>query len=92
MFSRNQELCHVKLLIMEITFCDDRVSQEKAKKHGHIHIDDVVEGAHLLQNEHIVVMHLSARHSHHEATKAMQKKLPADLFSRMTVLPNEMLF
>ena len=82
----------VNLLIMEITFCNDSISPQKANKHGHIHIDDVVHGAHLLQNEHILVMHLSARHSHHEATKIMQKKLPAELFSRMTVLPNEMLF
>ena len=76
---------------MEITFCDDSVSPESAKQHGHTHIEDVVQGAHLLQNEHILVMHLSARHSWKEVEKAIAKKLPRELSQRMTVLPNEKL-
>lgn len=91
-FSRTPDLCKVKLLIMEITFCDDRISPEKARRHGHIHIEDVAKESFLLQNEHILVMHLSARHNTKEMEKAIQKKLPRELANKMTVLPNEMIF
>ena len=39
----------LQLLIMELTFIDDRVSVEAARARGHMHIADFVANAHRFQ-------------------------------------------
>ena len=85
---REEDVRRCQFLVIEITFFDDRVTPENARLNGHIHIEDVAEHAHLFENEHILVMHLSNRHTPQEAEDAIQKYLPLELRSRMTVLPN----
>jgi ribonuclease Z len=85
---REESLRRCQFLAIEITFFDERVTPENARKNGHIHIEDVVKNAHLFENEHILVMHLSNRHTPEEARQAIQKYLPTELSSRITVLPN----
>jgi ribonuclease Z len=85
---REKILREVKVLIMEVTFFDERVSPENAKLHGHIHLEDVRRNADLFQNERILVMHLSARHNGEEARREIDRILPPELAERMVVLPN----
>jgi len=75
------------LLIMEVTFVDDRVSVASARKNGHIHLDEVVERADLFENKAILFTHLSARYRQEEALAALDEKLPAGLRERVTLLP-----
>lgn len=75
------------LLIMEVTFMDDRVSVQSARDNGHIHIDEVVERAELFENKAILFTHLSARYRQSEALAAIDAKLPAGLRERVTLLP-----
>ena len=84
---REESIRRARLLMMEVTFMDDRVSVESARKMGHIHLDEVIEKADLFENEHIVFTHLSARYRWHEAAQILAERLPAGLKERVTLLP-----
>lgn len=49
-------------LIIEVTYLDGE--KAKAEKYGHVHIEDIVENAHLFYEvEHLVFVHLSQKYS-----------------------------
>lgn len=75
-----------RLLVMEVTMLDDRVSVEKCRRHGHVHLDEVVEKAELFRNEAILFTHFSARYRAHEIRKILDRRLPAELRERVTPL------
>ena len=75
-----------KLLIMEVTFVDDRVSVAQCRDKGHIHLDEVIERADLFQNHAILFTHLSARYRAEEAQAIVAQRLPASLRERVTLL------
>ena len=75
------------LLIMEVSFIDDRVSVKSSRENGHIHIDEVAERAELFKNKAILFTHLSARYRQKEALDAIDKKLPPALRERVTLIP-----
>jgi ribonuclease Z len=83
---RNPLARQADVLIMEVTFVDDRVSVESARKNGHIHLDEVAERASLFQNKAILFTHLSARYREHEARQAIAERLPQELKDRVTLL------
>jgi ribonuclease Z len=76
-----------KLLIMEVTFIDDRVSVQRARENGHIHLDEVIQRADVFENEAILFTHLSARYNQKEALKILEQRLPESLRDRVTLLP-----
>lgn len=71
------------LLIMEVTFLDDRVDVARTREKGHIHLDEVLERADLFENEAILFTHLSARYSPGEAVDLLRKRLPLSLRERV---------
>lgn len=64
-----------RILAMEVTFLDEQVSVESARKHGHVHIDEFVTYADQLQNEHILMTHFSQRYSDEQIAKLCKQKL-----------------
>jgi len=74
-----------QLLIAEATFVDDRISVEKARRTFHTHLDEIAARADVLENEHIILTHFSARYSKTEIDKALDA-LPPDLRLRVTTL------
>jgi len=87
LLQREECVRKARLLMMEVTFMDDRVSVESARKMGHIHLDEVIENASIFENEHIVFTHLSARYRWLEAAKILEERLPANLKDRVSLLP-----
>ncbi len=75
-----------RVLILEATFLDDKVSPEKARALGHVHLDDLLERLHLLQNPAIVLTHFSARYGRNEIVELLDRRLPPELRSRVTPL------
>ncbi|KAK9835680.1 hypothetical protein WJX74_005763 [Apatococcus lobatus] len=71
-----------RLLIMELTFLDDKVAPESAHEMGHMHIDDLVDHADKFKNEHILLIHFSARYSAAQIFENLDDRLPADLRKR----------
>jgi ribonuclease Z len=77
-----------KLLIMECTFLDDRVSVADARSTGHVHLDEIAARAPLFRNEAILLTHFSARYTKDEVVALLDRKLPRDLRAKVTPLLN----
>ncbi len=84
---QQEVLRKAKLLIMEVTFVDDRVTVAQARKNGHIHLDEVIERADCFDNEAILFTRLSARYRQDEAQAILDQRLPGVLRERVTLLP-----
>ena len=81
----NEELVRTaRLLILETTFVDDRVSVAEARREGHVHLDELPPRAELFENEEILLMHFSNRYRAEEVVDALARKLPLDLRTRVT--------
>ena len=91
-FAQQPSILKSKVLITEVTFFCDRITPKKATHQGHMHIQDLLRYESMFQNEHIVIMHLSARYSIQEVEKAVRKILPKHLSDRCVLVPNELLF
>ena len=64
-----------RVLVMEVTFIDDQVSVESARRHGHVHLDEVIERADLFKNEKILMTHFSLRNSHREIRETIERRI-----------------
>lgn len=63
-----------RILIVEMTFIDDQRSRQQANDMGHVHIDDVIENAHLFErNQFVVFCHFSARYTRAQIAAALQR-------------------
>jgi ribonuclease Z len=65
-----------KVLIMEATFLDDRVSVEKTRAYGHTHLDEIYERASLFQNEAVLLTHVSMRYTPTESRSIVENRTP----------------
>jgi ribonuclease Z len=75
-----------RLLILETTFLDDRVSVAECRDKGHVHLDEVIERAELFQNEALLLTHFSARYRADEVAAILARRLPPLLRERVTPL------
>jgi ribonuclease Z len=82
---REPTLLRARLLVIEVTFVDERVPIEKARSKGHIHLDEILERAALFENEAILFTHFSSRYRDSDVLRALER-LPASLRSRVTPL------
>ena len=78
-----------RVLLLECTFCGPGVTVEKARKAGHIHLDQIAERADLFENEAVVLTHFSRRHSPQEIRQQVKQRLPASLRDRVQLLLHE---
>lgn len=85
---RESVVREAKVLVMECTFVDDRVSVESARESGHVHLFELAERSELFQNEIILLTHFSARFSAEEIERALDKHLPPKLRERVVALTN----
>jgi ribonuclease Z len=83
---REELLRRVKLLVLECSFVDGRVSVEEARAMGHVHLDEIVERAGLFGNEAVLLTHFSERYTSAEIVAALDAKLPPALRARVTPL------
>lgn len=81
-----EEVCRqAKLLIMEMTFIDDKMPPDKAHRTWHTHIEHIKERAHLFENDAVLFTHRSMRHKEEEFEAALQQ-LPEPLRGKAHVL------
>jgi len=83
---REELLRGARVLVIECTFLDDRVSARDAHRKGHVHLDHLIERAQLLTNERIVLTHFSARYTAQEVVRLLDERLPPDLRRRVVPL------
>ncbi len=77
------EVMGAKRLVMECTFLDERVPQEKAHRLGHVHLDDIAEHADAFACETLVLTHLSLRYTLRGAAGLVRDRLPGHLADRV---------
>jgi ribonuclease Z len=83
----NEELVRkARLLVLEVTFLDDRVSVESARKHGHVHLDEVIARADAFENEVILMTHFSSRYPRYQIEEILKRRLPEGLRERVVPL------
>jgi len=80
---REEVVRTAKLLILEVTFLDDRVSVADCRDKGHVHLDEVCERADLFQNEALLFTHFSARYGPADIRRILAARLPASLRERV---------
>ncbi|MBK7874617.1 MAG: hypothetical protein IPJ77_02520 [Planctomycetes bacterium] len=85
---REEVVRKARLLILEVTFLDERVSVEKARASGHVHLKELAARADLFENEAILLTHFSPRYTREEILIALDRGLPPRLRERATPLLN----
>lgn len=72
----NPIMYDAELLIMETTFVSPFHRAEKIHKHGHIHLDDVVQRQDRFHNQRIIASHFTLRSTRHEIERCVRRALP----------------
>lgn len=81
------DVLKAKILFMECTYLDNKKNVAAAREWGHIHFQEILQNLHRFQNEHISLIHLSARHSTTEAQEILKSHLPLDWQNRISIFP-----
>ena len=76
-------LAESRVLIYECTFLDERKSMEATVLGRHTHLDDLLDRASLLQNEHIVLIHFSQIYKPPEVIEILRRRCPPHLHERI---------
>lgn len=85
--AREEAVRQARVLVMEVTFFDERVSVAACRDKGHVHLDEVIEQAALFADvEHLLFTHQSARYGSREAAEICRRRLPPELARRVTLL------
>lgn len=78
-----------RVLIIECSFLDEKKSLEASRAGCHIHLDELLEHASVLQNERVVLMHFSQIYRPNEVRQILERRCPPELFERLVVFaPN----
>ncbi|MHC4258769.1 MAG: MBL fold metallo-hydrolase [Planctomycetota bacterium] len=84
-FSQLETVSKSKILIAECTFFEDE-HIERAEAGKHMHIDEFGPLMERMENETIVITHLTHRTNVLEARKMLLKSLPAEVFKKVIIL------
>ena len=84
-FDTTPEIARARVLIVECTFLDGRKSLEASRAGCHIHLDELLEVAPRLENEHVVLMHFSQIYTPREVHAILADRLPPELAERVLV-------
>jgi len=80
---REPDVRRARVLVMECTFLDERKPVKTARAGCHVHLDELIERAGDLNNEHVVLMHFSQIYKPQEVVDILARRLPASLRSRV---------
>ncbi len=79
---REEIVRKVRVLAIEVTFLDDRVSVAECREKGHTHLDEIIERADLFENEALLLCHFSTRYTERQVLERLDARLPPSLKSR----------
>ena len=85
---REEVVRKARVLVIEVTFVDDRVSVAECRSKGHVHLYEIAERAAAFENEALLFTHFSARYRDEEIVAALDRTLPPGLRERVTPLLN----
>ena len=88
-FATQTWLADVEVLVLECTFLRPS-DRERARRFGHVHLDDVREIAPTLRGRHLVLTHLSRRHRLAAGSRQIHAALAESLAPRLHLLNVEL--
>jgi ribonuclease Z len=80
---REPDILQSRVLVLECTFLDGRKPLADARAGCHIHLDELIERAHLFRNEAVVLMHFSQLYRPGEVREILERRLPQELRDRV---------
>jgi ribonuclease Z len=80
---REPAVLESRVLVLECTFLDERKPLADARAGCHIHLDELIERAHLFKNEALVLMHFSQLYRPAEVHQILDQRLPQELRDRV---------
>ena len=84
-FSQLQYVSQSKILIAECTFYEDE-HIERADAGKHMHIDEFGPLLERMENDYIIITHLTHRTRVVEARKMLEKRLPGEVYKKVIIL------
>jgi len=84
-YSGNPYIRDARVLLMECTFFDDE-HVDRAKAGRHIHVDELAEVLAGMNNEKIILTHVTRRTNLGYARRMLKKSLPAEILAKTTFL------
>jgi ribonuclease Z len=84
-FTERPEVAEAEVLVVECTFLKPG-ERERARRFGHMHLDDLVVVAPTLANRHVVLTHMSRRHRLGPGTRIIQNALAGVLRPQLHLL------
>lgn len=82
----NEVVRRSQVLALECTYIDDKRPVERARKWGHIHLDEIAEKADLFENDLLVLTHFSRRYRRDYILETIDKKLPSSLREKVVII------
>lgn len=74
-----------KLLVMEVTYWDEKKSVANAREWGHIHFDEFIDALPNIKAERIIIIHISARYTTNMIQEIIDKKVPEYLKPKLMI-------
>lgn len=84
-FSQLKYIAESRILIAECTFYEDEHSG-RAEAGRHIHIDEFAALLGKMQNEHIIITHITQRTPMREIRKILKESLPPEIYDKVILL------
>ena len=79
-------LLQSSVLILEATYLDDRKTPAQCTKHGHVHLDQILERADTFENEHLVLTHFSQSYRPEDCHAIVQARCAGKLRPQVHVM------
>ncbi|MCC7405433.1 MAG: MBL fold metallo-hydrolase [Bdellovibrionales bacterium] len=76
-----------RILVMEVTYLDERKSIANARDWGHVHLDELIPRLPHFAGEKILVTHLSSRYSVAECQRLLDERVPPPFRHKIEVFP-----
>lgn len=89
-FLQSDQARRSKILIMEVTYWDQKKSVENAREWGHIHFDEFLPRLESIEAEKIVLIHASARYTSKVLKEIIEARVPEHLKSKLALFPRSL--
>ncbi len=86
-FLQSDQARQSRLLVMEVTYWDNKKSIENAREWGHIHFEEFLEALPKIEAERICLIHASARYSTKDLLEILAARVPEHLKPKLTIFP-----
>lgn len=86
-FLESKDARESRVLVMEVTYWDEKKSVENARLWGHIHLDELLPKLDLIKSEKILLIHASARYSTRDLKRILDARVPEHHKHRIDIFP-----